>query len=58
MHNHIDYAIIRAFEAIPKGEVRCSGLNMVGPGSDTTERCGLVEVGLALKEECYFGATR
>jgi hypothetical protein len=29
----------------------CGGLNMLGPGSGTIRRCGLVEVGVALLEE-------
>ena len=29
----------------------CDGLNMLGPGSGTTRRSGLVEVGVALLEE-------
>jgi hypothetical protein len=32
----------------------CGGLYMLGPGSGTIWRCGLVGVGVALKEEmCY-----
>jgi hypothetical protein len=34
----------------------CGGLNMLGPGRGAMRRCGLVEVGVALREEvCYFG---
>jgi hypothetical protein len=29
----------------------CGGLNMLGPGSATTWKCGLVGVGVALLEE-------
>ena len=29
----------------------CGGLNMLGPGSDTIRKCGLVGVGVALLEE-------
>ena len=31
--------------------VECDGLNMLGPGSGTTRRCGLAGVGVALLEE-------
>ena len=30
---------------------RCGGLNVLGPGSGTIRRCGLVGVGVALLEE-------
>ena len=34
----------------------CDGLNMLGPGSGTIRRCGLVGVGVALLEEvCHCG---
>jgi hypothetical protein len=32
-------------------EGRCGGLNMLGPGSGTIRRCGLVRIGVALLEE-------
>jgi hypothetical protein len=32
----------------------CGGLNMIGPGSVTLRRCGLVGVGVALLEEVCF----
>jgi hypothetical protein len=36
--------------------VWCGGLNMLGPGSGTIRRCGLVEVGVALLEDvCHCG---
>ena len=36
--------------------VECGGLNMLGPGSGTIRRRGLVGVGVALLEEvCHFG---
>ena len=35
---------------------RCGGLNMVGPGSDATRRCGLIGIDVVLLEEvCHFG---
>ena len=35
----------------------CGGLNMLGPGSGTIRKCGLVGVGVALLEEvCHFGS--
>ena len=38
-------------------EGRCGGLNMLGPGSGTIRRCGLVGVGVALlKEVCHCGS--
>jgi hypothetical protein len=34
----------------------CGGLNVLGPGSGTVRRCGLVGVGVALLEEvCHCG---
>ena len=36
---------------IPPLHEECGGLNMLGPGSGTIWRCGLVEVGVALLEE-------
>jgi hypothetical protein len=34
----------------------CGGLNMLGPGSGTVRRCGLIGVGVALLEEvCHCG---
>ena len=34
----------------------CGGLNMLGPGSGTIKRCGLVGVGVTLLEEvCHCG---
>ena len=36
--------------------VECGSLNMLGSGSGTIRRCGLVEVGVALlKEVCHCG---
>jgi hypothetical protein len=32
---------------------KCNDLNMLGPGSGTIRRCGLVGVGVALLEEVY-----
>jgi len=37
-------------------KAECCGLNMLGPGSGTLRRCGLVGVGVALWEEvCHCG---
>jgi len=34
----------------------CGGLKMLGPGTGTVRRCGLVGVGVALLEEvCHCG---
>ena len=36
--------------------VECGGLNMLGPGSGTMRRCGLVGVGVtSLEEVCHCG---
>jgi hypothetical protein len=36
--------------------INCGDLNMLGSGSDTIRRCGLIEVGVALLEEvCHCG---
>jgi len=45
------------FEQVFGGQgVECGGLNMLGPGSGTIRRSGLVGVGVALLEElCHFG---
>ena len=38
------------------GGVKCGSLNMLGPGSGITRRCGLVRIGVVLlKEVCYCG---
>ena len=40
----------------PRRKAICGGLNMLGPGSGTIRRCGLVGVGVALLEEvCHCG---
>jgi hypothetical protein len=39
----------------PSSVPKCGGLYMLGPGSGTIRRCGLVEVGVALLEEvCHW----
>ena len=40
---------------IRKQNSTCDGLNMLGPGSGTIGRCGLVGVGVALLEEVSGG---
>ena len=40
----------------PMGARECGGLDVLGPGSDTIRRCGLVGVSVALLEEvCHYG---
>jgi hypothetical protein len=37
----------------------CGDLNMLGPGSGSTKRCGFVEVGMGLLEEvCHCGGRK
>jgi hypothetical protein len=36
--------------------IDCSGLNMLGPGSGTMRRCGLIGVGIVLLEKVLLWA--
>jgi hypothetical protein len=56
MHAHAHTHIHTHTQTHTHSHTQCVGLNMLGPGSGTIRRCGLVRVGVALLEEvCHCG---